>query len=129
MAKAEADTHSEAHQHGPWRDGPYLVVRLSNKSFPDRCILCNAPAEGGTATLSVPRHGRAVGYLLAAVLNVFVFLMLPRARIRPGLCPNHLANERRRGKHLLIFLVATIVALTAVVAIILLDPATEIIEI
>jgi len=85
-----------------WRDGDLLVVRKA-VSLPDRCVKCNAPAEGVRLRRSLLWHHWSVyltlllapwliGILLYVVVSVIV---RQRAEIDTGICRRHLA--RRRG--------------------------------
>jgi hypothetical protein len=38
-------------EEGVWRDGPLLVVR-KGASLPDRCVVCDAPANGGRRSMT-----------------------------------------------------------------------------
>jgi len=60
-----------------WRDGPYLVLRRKKTQLPDRCILCNAPAEGKRLSFRV-RDPHAI---------------LEQANVKVGLCPYHRSRE------------------------------------
>jgi len=66
-----------ASQESIWRDGPYLVVRRKKSQFPDRCILCNAPAEGKRLSFHV-RDPQAI---------------LESDYVKVGLCPTHRSKE------------------------------------
>jgi hypothetical protein len=81
-------------RRGAWRDGPYLVVRRKFRDYPDRCIACNAPADGIRARFSVYYVRSAlsvvlVGLLLSPLFLLFVWMLLPKAEVRPGVCKMH----------------------------------------
>ena len=73
-----AATAGEASGAGFWRDGELLLMRL-DAALPDRCVKCNAPAEGCRLKLTLP-----------GLLSLPVFLLGTRLRpIQIGLCPRH----------------------------------------
>lgn len=73
-----AATACKASGGGFWRDGELLLMRL-DAALPDRCVKCNAPAEGCRLKLTLP-----------GLLSLPVFLLGTRLRpIQIGLCPRH----------------------------------------
>ncbi len=79
---------SLALQEGFWRDGDKLVVRRRRHNLPDRCVLCNEPAEGRRFRAKLVDRNR-----------VFSAPMESRAFVQIGLCRRHY-----RGKRLVPFL-------------------------
>ena len=81
---AEADEP----ESGPWRDGELLVIH-NGAAPPDRCVICNAPAEGQRLKLSMrwlaPFH----------LLGVAIPIVERRATIKVGICPWHRWRRRR----------------------------------
>lgn len=99
---------------GLWQDGEILVAR-SGAKFPDRCITCNAPAEGY-------RFKRTVRWLPPAYNLMFIFIFIfcavifiyaivaiflaKTVRVEAGLCPTH--RVRRRNAILVGWLMSTL---------------------
>ncbi|MEZ6071813.1 MAG: hypothetical protein R3C10_16515 [Pirellulales bacterium] len=84
-----------AASRGLYRDRK-LLVAAKGAIFPDRCVKCNAPAEGFRLHRALGWHHPAV-YLtvLAGVLVYIVLAMVLRksASVHVGLCPVH--HKRR----------------------------------
>ncbi|MEI7729383.1 MAG: DUF4339 domain-containing protein [Verrucomicrobiota bacterium] len=80
-----------------WRSGKYLVMKKGG-TLPDRCIKCNAPAEGYQLRRKLSWHNPLL-YVLIFVCNPLIYILVAavvskRAVVGVGLCPAH--RERRR---------------------------------
>jgi hypothetical protein len=74
-----------------WREGNMLVVR-KGAELPDRCLKCNAPAEGFrfSRLLSWHRPIWFVLFLISPAIYVLVYFLIRwRGRVTVGLCPRH----------------------------------------
>ena len=89
-----------------WRDGPFLVVR-AGATLPDRCVKCNAPANGLTTEchFNVPKEKdvahHVVGQLLPLVGPVdglYRGLTARQASARVGLCREHERELRKMAR-------------------------------
>ena len=81
---------------GLWREGRLLLVR-KGAEFPDRCLRCNAPAEGHRFERKLSWH-RPSWYLLI-LFNLIIYVVVAlcvrwTARISAPICPVHLAKRR-----------------------------------
>jgi len=98
MSEKSQSAVQSSSKAGAWRDAPYLVVRKSWTDFPDRCILCNAPAEGIRIPMRVRATRRSDAVLVFLIMGIFMFLFfffLPSVVVRPGFCRAHRAAWRR----------------------------------
>ena len=80
-----------------WRDGKFLVVR-KGAELPDRCLKCNAPAEGYRFSRSLSWTKSAWMFLILVNVVVFLlvyFLVRKTARVTVGLCPRHRKARNR----------------------------------
>lgn len=80
-----------------WRDGKFLVVR-NGADLRDRCLKCNAPAEGYRFSRRLSWH--RPGWLILFVVNWFLYLLVYfvvrwQARVTVGLCPVHRESRRQ----------------------------------
>ncbi len=78
------------------RKGKQLVVELG-AVFPDRCLKCNAPAEGFKKRFNVSWHHPALYLLVLLGLLIYVIVALvvrKTARLDIPLCPRHRALRR-----------------------------------
>lgn len=81
---------------GVWQDGSMLVT-TRNIVLPDRCVKCNAPANGYRLKRNLSWHNPLLYLLLMAnwlVYLVVVLIVRKTARVHIGLCEQHL-NSRR----------------------------------
>lgn len=81
-----------------WRKDKQLVTRL-NATFPDRCVKCNAPANGYRLKRQLTWHPPA--YYFFILLNLLVYALIAmcvqkKATLFIGLCPQH-RTRRTRG--------------------------------
>jgi hypothetical protein len=78
-------------------DGKLLAVR-NGAVLPDRCLKCNAPAEGYQFSRSLAWH-RPIWYvliLISLLLYVLVYFFVRwKAKVTVGVCPRH---RRRRTR-------------------------------
>ena len=98
---------------GVWRDGKILVMH-KQAVLPDRCVKCNAPANGDRLRRSLSWHYPAIYLVILAGLLIYVIVALcvrKRAKIDVGICQAH-RSRRRRG-----ILAAWLVCLAGVIAI------------
>lgn len=97
-AKPFLDVENAEVGEGVWRDGKLLVVQ-KGAALPDRCIRCNAPAEGRRMRRQLYWHhpmlyclhflGGPIVYALAAVC------VRQQATIDIGICRRHSAARTR----------------------------------
>jgi hypothetical protein len=81
---------SVSSQSGLWREGKKLVTR-SETPFPDRCIKCNAPANGFKLKRTLYWHHPGY-YVLILWLLLFIIVSLivrKKAVLHIGLCEAH----------------------------------------
>ncbi len=81
---------------GLWRDGKVLVVRKFT-DFLDRCLKCNAPAEGYRLKKTLSWHNPFFFVLIVSPLIYIIVALIVRktAKIRAPLCPRHRSKRRR----------------------------------
>jgi MFS family permease len=103
---------------GAWRDKSTLVM-TKDASLPDRCVKCNAPANGLRLKRKLAWH-HPVLYLLvfgAALLYVIIAAVLSkRATVYLGMCAEHFQGRRKRIAIGWLLLVAAIVGVPAAIA-------------
>lgn len=78
------------------RDGKLLVVR-KGATFPDRCVRCNAPAEGYRLRRNLSWHHPLIYLILLANLLIYIIVALvvrKTAKLEVPLCPEHRASRR-----------------------------------
>ena len=90
--------YAAAYAQGFWRDGSTLVM-YKHLPMPDRCIKCNAPANGIRLRRKLSWHPPA--YFLLVFIGVLLYAIVAmiaskRATIDVGLCEEHY-NKRRTG--------------------------------
>ena len=80
-----------------WREGRYVAF-LKGARFPDRCVVCNRPAEHRLRkTLTWHHPAYFVAVLFALLLYVVVALLVnKKAKVDFGLCHKH-CRRRTRG--------------------------------
>ncbi|MBN2563731.1 MAG: hypothetical protein JXQ75_22670 [Phycisphaerae bacterium] len=100
QAGAEAPTLSYAgrgdFEQCVWRQGKLLVASLG-APLPNRCIKCNAPAEGRPLKRRLSWHHPAIYLLVLAALLAYVIVALilrKQAVVEFGLCARHRARRR-----------------------------------
>jgi len=81
---------------GMWRTKKQLVT-CSEKPFPDRCVRCNAPANGYRLKRTLYWHPPA--YYLLILLNLLIYALVAafirnKAIVRIGLCEKHRVRRR-----------------------------------
>jgi hypothetical protein len=79
---AEYGTNLARHE-GYWRDGDKLVVRRRKHNLPDRCVLCNEPAEGRRFRAKLVDRNRVISAPMEST-----------AFVRIGLCRRHFRGRR-----------------------------------
>ena len=82
---------------GLWREGNLLVFRKGT-DFPDRCLKCNAPAEGYRLKKLLSWH--PPGWYLVILFNLIIYIIVAMcvrytAKIAAPLCPRHRSKRRR----------------------------------
>jgi hypothetical protein len=92
-------SHAHAHAQNPiGYDGVGLVM-ARNLIGPDRCVKCNAPAEGYQLLRRLSWHHPALYVLIlfpGLVIYALVALCVRKtAQVKVGLCPDHRAARRR----------------------------------
>lgn len=66
-------------------------------SLPDRCVKCNAPAEGHRKRCNLTWHNPVLYLLILLGLLIYVIVALcirRTSRVNVGLCPRHRARRR-----------------------------------
>ncbi|MGE0327061.1 MAG: hypothetical protein AB7K71_22475 [Polyangiaceae bacterium] len=85
---------------GAWRDGEHLVV-IKGSALPDRCVKCNAPAQGFTLSRMLYWNPPWVYVTILLGLLIFVIVALvtrKQGMVSFGLCPEH--RSQRTKLHL-----------------------------
>ena len=75
-----------------WRDRKLLVVRKKGAVLPDRCLKCNAPAEGYlfTRDISWIKPIWVILVLLSPLLFILAYFFVRwTGKVSVGLCPRH----------------------------------------
>ena len=83
---------------GAWRDGNFMVAS-KGATLPDRCVKCNAPAQGLKLTRKLYWHPPAYYLLACAGLLIYAIVALIVRRntvLDIGICPEH-KTKRKRG--------------------------------
>ncbi len=89
----------EDFHHGAWRSGRLLVI-APHATLPDRCVVCNAPAEGHTLHKTLYWHTPLLLALLAINPLIYAVLAVIFKRSMPAelpLCARHLLRRRVLG--------------------------------
>jgi hypothetical protein len=84
-----------------WRHGNTLVAR-KGAELPDRCIKCNAPAEGYRFSRNLSWHSPGWYLLIFVSLLIYIlvyFLVRWQGRVTVGLCEQH----RRKRKQAILW--------------------------
>jgi hypothetical protein len=90
------DNRSRSMEPVVWRDGKLLVFD-SWAELPDRCLRCNAPAEGNKIkkTFRLSRPGLDLLALVAPLFGIVLFLIpAPTAKVRLCFCRDHMNRLR-----------------------------------
>jgi len=79
------------------RDGKVLVA-TKNAVFPDRCVKCNAPANGYQLKRKLSWHHPAY-YVIIVICNILIYVVVAlivrkTAEYRVGVCPIHRSKRR-----------------------------------
>jgi len=81
---------------GIWRDGKTLV--MTKEAFlPDRCLRCNAPANGARLRKRLSWHHPLLYIVIFVAMLLYLILALAlskRATVDFALCPSHLRKRR-----------------------------------
>jgi hypothetical protein len=82
---------------GVWRDGDLLIMSKDGE-LPDRCLKCNAPAEGWRLRRNLSWHPQ--GYYLIILFNLIIYVIVAlivrkTAKVQVPLCPEHRRRRRR----------------------------------
>ena len=99
LAYATPHTHAHAHVQNPiGYDGVGLVM-ARNLIGPDRCVKCNAPAEGFQLLRRLSWHHPSL-YVLILFPGILIYAIVAlcvrkSAQVKVGLCPVHRAAHRR----------------------------------
>lgn len=98
-----------------WRDRKLLVVR-KGAELPDRCLKCDAPAEGNRFSRDLSWHRPF--WLILVILSLWLYLIVYffirwKGRVTAGLCPLH---RRRRVRAIALGWLATIAGVAVIVA-------------
>jgi hypothetical protein len=83
--------------YGYYRDGKTLVLDKRGAELPDRCVVCNAPANGFRLRRALSWHHPAlyILFLLSILIYVIVAAIVRKtATIHVGLCEAHQARRR-----------------------------------
>jgi hypothetical protein len=81
-----------------WRDRKLLVVRKKGAVLPDRCLKCNAPAEGYVFTREVSwiKPIWVILVLLSPLLFILAYFFVRwTGKVSVGLCSRHRQARRR----------------------------------
>lgn len=82
---------------GMWRDGLKLVVYCEGVELPDRCVKCNAPANGFRLRRRMYWH--SPGWYFLILIHLFVYIIASlfirkSATVYIGLCEEHRSKRR-----------------------------------
>lgn len=104
-------------EQGLWREGK-LLLAAKGTEFPDRCIKCNAPAEGYRLKRTLYWHPG--WYYLTLLINLIVYAIVAMivrktAKLAVPLCPRH---RSARTRDILIAWVGSLAAIGLIVALI-----------
>lgn len=82
---------------GLWREGNLLVMR-KDAELPDRCVRCNAPADGYRLKRNLSWHHPA--FYLIVLFNLLIYVIVAlivrkTAKIYVGLCEEHRRKRTR----------------------------------
>ena len=80
-----------------WRSKKDLVVS-HGAEMPDRCVRCNAPAQGRRLKRRLYWHHPAIYLLILCSLLIYIIVALvvrKRAEVEIGLCQQHLVKRKR----------------------------------
>jgi hypothetical protein len=83
---------------GVWRDNSTLVM-VKEAPLPDRCVKCNAPANGVRLRRSLSWHHPVLYLLIFVGVLIYVILaavLSKRATIYVGLCAEHFQHRRKK---------------------------------
>lgn len=80
-------------------DGDVVVAAVVGSYFPDRCVMCNEPAQGFKLDQKLFWHPRWVFFLVISPLIYVIAALITRksAQVSVGLCDAH-RRRRRRGR-------------------------------
>ncbi|HEX3447629.1 MAG TPA: hypothetical protein VHS97_05215, partial [Isosphaeraceae bacterium] len=86
------------HPNAAWRDGRLLMAR-KGAVLPDRCLKCNAPAEGRPFKRSLswasPYWALSI-FLIGPILFIVVYTIVSRrGKVSVSLCPRHRMERLR----------------------------------
>ena len=79
-----------------WRSDRLLVMN-KDATLPDRCVKCNAPANGKRLTRNLYWHSPYIYLLILLNLIIYVIVALivrKKARVQIGLCDQHRTKRR-----------------------------------
>ncbi|HKV39507.1 MAG TPA: hypothetical protein VJX67_09865 [Blastocatellia bacterium] len=96
-----------------FREGKYLVVH-ETADLPDRCIKCNAPANGTRLTKKFSWHHPALALLVLVCVPAYLiaaFVTRQTAVVSLGFCDVHFQRRRMAGIITFIMVVGSIVAI------------------
>lgn len=103
---------------GIWSEGRVLVVHR-NAVLPDRCVKCNAPADGGRLRRKFAWHPPAFYLLIVVGLLIYAIVAMivqKRATLELGICAEH----RRKRQYMQFaawgFFIAALVAIPVAVS-------------
>ena len=83
---------------GIWRDKSTLVM-TKDASLPDRCVKCNAPANGVRLKRRLAWHSPVLYLLILLAVLIYVILagmLSKRATVYLGLCNEHFQRRRKQ---------------------------------
>lgn len=82
---------------GLWREGDVLVMR-KEAELPDRCVKCNAPADGYRLKRKLGWHHPAFYLIILVALLLYVIVALcvrKTATVQVPLCEDHRSRRKR----------------------------------
>jgi len=83
---------------GVWRDNSTLVM-VKEAPLPDRCVKCNAPANGVRLRRRLAWHSPVLYLLIFVAVLIYAILaavLSKRATIYIGLCAEHVQGRRKK---------------------------------
>src|SRR5438105_3427660 len=103
---------------GIWRDKSTLIM-TKDASLPDRCVKCNAPANGLRLKRRLAWHSPVLYLLILFATLIYVMLaamLSKRATVYLGLCCEHFQRRRQQKAVGLLLLAAGIITAIGAIA-------------
>ena len=103
LPKGERQPGENPSGEGMWSEGKLLVMR-KEAEFPDRCVKCNAPAEGYRLKRKLSWSSAWYGLILLSIFIIWVFALIlyllvhliarKQATVWVPICPRHRRSRK-----------------------------------